>query len=243
MKYNPEIWSDLDQREKLAYHIYEEFQRQYDKFHLNRKWLPQANAKSCYNYDRDGKYPGDKIRESKHWQHFIEICDIFENYSDFEPSIFIDAIFRSLRPGQHISPAQLKTKRNIKIYEDYRMKMKMGSNISDEKRIMQDVANSYKYIKKKIKKDELNAQELYKFFNNIKDNNVISEGIKSCILEMISPFYFCLSKSFRIAYNNSDKDVQDEIISIQKMNNIASFVKLKTIAYSFIKKLYGDDIL
>lgn len=243
MNYNPEIWSDLDQEEKKAYHLYEAFQKQTNKLGLKQKWLPQATAKSCYDYDRDGKYPGDKIREAKNWRYFVETCEIFQNYPDFEPEIFVEAVFRTLMKGQRVYPAQLRTKKAIDAYNEYRMKMKMTTSISDEKRMMEDIANTFKYIKKKIKKDEIDTNDLYRFFNEVEDNNVISEGIRSCILEMISPFYFSISKSFRIAFNNSDQDIKDEIISEQKLNNIAALVKMKTHAYKIAKKLFGNDIL
>jgi hypothetical protein len=243
IKYTEEIWSDLTYEEKMAYKIYEAFQVKTKKIGIRNIWLPSASSKSYYNYDRDGKYPGDKIRESKNWKYFVEVYEMFENAPDFDENIFMESVFRNVYKGQRIYPAQLRTKKIIQQYKDYRLKLKMTNKIDNDKILMQHFANSYKYIKNKMKKDELSVEDIYNFFNNVKDKDIISDGMKAAMLEMLSPYYLAVSKSFEIAYFNSDKDIQDEIISLKELDRYRSIIKLKTRIYSFAKKIFGDDII
>ena len=243
MKYNEDIWTDLTQEEKKIYHLYEAFQKRTNKMGNYVKWLPSATAKQCYDYDRDGKYPGDKIRESKNWKYFEDVSEMFENHPDFDEEIFMDSIFIHVLKGKKIFPAQLRNKKNVEFYKEYRMKLKMSDKSSDEKKMMSDIAATYTYIKRKIKKNELDSSDIYSFFNNTKDNNIISDGLKSCILEMISPYFMVISKSFIAAYKNADKDIQDEIIDIDRLKNLRGLVKMKTRVYSFAQKIFKDDII
>lgn len=243
MKYNEDIWKDLEWEEKQVYHIYEAFQKRTNKRGQRIKWLPQATAKSTYDYDRDGKYPGDKIRESKNWKYFCDVWDVFKDSASFDPEIFMDSVFRHLPKDKNITPAQLRTKKIVQQYKDYRMKLKMSDNISDEKQIMRDIINTYKFIQRKLNKSELRQNDIYDFFNSIQDNNVVSQGIFSCINEMISPYYMAVSKSFEDAYVSIDEDIREEIMSFDKYQRIRSLVKLKTRVYQFAKKVFGADIV
>lgn len=230
---NMKVWEDASHDERKIYHIYEEFQKRTNKMGNVMKWLPSINSKHHINFD--------KIRESKNWKYFSDVWEIFKDFPEFDEEIFMESVFRHVQ--KKIFPAQLRTKKIIENYKEYRMKLKMTDKISDEKIMMADIANTYKYIKRKIKKEKIKSSDIYYFFNYTKDNDVISDGLKSCILEMISPFYMVISKSFEIAYKNSDKDIQDEIIDMDRFNNLRSLVKIKTIVYSFAKKIFGDDII
>ena len=243
MNYNEDIWSDLTWEEKQVYHLYEAFQKRTSKRGQNIRWLPQATSKSTYDYDRDGKYPGDKIRESKNWKYFTETWEMFKDNPGFDPEIFMDAVFRNVLKGKNITPAQLRTKKVAEQYKDYRMKLKMSDKISDEKIIMRDLVNTYKYISKKMNKSVLTKEDLYDFFNSIQDNNVISEGVFACINEMISPYYMVMSRSFENAYADLDEDIRDEIMPFNKYMHLRSFVKLKKRVHVFAKKVFGDDIV
>jgi len=243
MKYNEDIWSDLTWEEKQIYYIYEAFQKRTSKKGSRIKWLSQATSKSSYDYDRDGKYPGDKIRESKNWKYFCDVWEIFKDSASFDPEIFMDSVFRHLPKEKNIAPAQLRTKKIIQQYKDYRMKLKMSDNISDEKQMMRDIINTYKFIQRKLNKDELSQSDIYNFFNSVKDSNVISLGLFSCINEMISPFYMAVSKSFEDAYVSSDEDIREEIMPFEKYQKLRALVTMKTRVYQFAKKVFGKDII
>lgn len=243
MKYTKEIWYDMSYRERQIYHIYEAFQKRTNKRGQTQKWLPQANSKGFYDYERDGKYPGDKIREAKNWKYFEDVYEEYEDDQLFDPEIFMDAIFRRLAKKDHIFPAQLRTKINRDYYKDYRMKLRMTSNTTKEKEMMGDIINTYKFIRRRLNKEELTFQDLNKFFNNTEDNIIVSDGLFCCIHEMISPFYYVVSKSFQTAYNNSDIDIQEEIITQEEYNHLRGLVKIKTRVYEFIKKVFKEDII
>ena len=239
MNYNPEIWNDLTYEEKKTYRIYEAFQKRTKKIGMMNIWLPSASAKGV---NRD-EYPADKIRNSKNWSYFRDVYEMTADYPDFDEETFMDSVFRNLNTGEKIFPARLRTKRIIENYLDYRMKMKMSNKVSNSKKMMIDLANTYKYIKRKLKKDELEYSDLYSFFNDSSDGGLLSVGIVSCIQEMISPFYLSISKSFSAAYKSLDKDVQEEIMSVNSLYNIRSLVKLKPEVYGFAKKLFKEDVI
>jgi hypothetical protein len=241
VKYNELIWSDLDHEEKQIYHLAESFERRTKKQGEFTHWIPSAETKSCYNFERDGKHPGDKLRESKNWAYFSDVWEIVKDDPNFDIDIFMDSVFRNLPKDKQIFPSQLRTKRVLENYKEYRMALKMSDKVSDEKKMMEDIATTAKFIKRKI--GEINSQSLTSFFNDIKDNNIISEGIFFCIQEMISPFYLVVSKSFEEAYNNLDKDIKDEIMDEDRLMTLRTLVRLKTPVYRFAKRVFDEDII
>ena len=243
MRYNESIWEDLDLKEKKIYHLYEVFQNRTNRRGVVTKWIPQASRKSVADYDQTGEYPGDFIRNSKNWKYFEETYEMFEEDQNFDEQIFIDSVFRNIPKTKRIFPAQLRTKKIIQQYKDYRMKLKMTDQVSTEKRIMRDISNTYKFISRKMNKKKLDANDLNNFFTDVKDNNIISEGIFFCIQEMISPFYYSISKSFEDAYSELDQDVRDEIIDGERLLDLRMLIKLKKFTYNFAKELFGRDIL
>ena len=244
MDYTPEIWEDLTWDEKQTYHIAEEFESATRDRGNVTKWLPSASAKTFYDYDRDGKYPGDKIRESKNWRYFCDVWEKFKEDANFDPHVFIEACFRRLSRDKSIVPAQLRTKANYDAYKDYRMKLKMSDRVSEEKQIMQDIVNTYKAIQRKLgKKDPLTSDDLFDFFNKPAKNSLLSDGILMSMQEMVSPFYYALSESFYYAWQGLDKDIKDEISSDDRLRNISAVVRSKTRVYQFLKKVFGADIV
>lgn len=121
--------------------------------------------------------------------------------------------------------------------------MKMSKTISTEKKMMQDLASTYKFIRMRLGIDKLSETDLDYFFSHVKDKNILSDGIVCCIQQMLSPFYMVISKAFMKAYLNLDRDVQDEILGPGDYENLRILVKLKTPVYGFAKKVFGDDIL
>ena len=243
MKYNEDIWSDLEWEEKQIYHLYEAFQKKTSNRGNRIRWISQATSKSTYDYDRDEKYPGDKIRESKNWKYFVDVWEIFKDTPSFDVEIFMDSVFRHIPRDKNITPAQLRTKKIIQNYKEYRMKLKMSDNISDEKQLMRAMLSTYQFIARKLNKSKLSFDDIYSFFNDVKDNNVVSVGLFSCINEMISPFYMAVSKSFEDAYTSADEDIRDEIMTFEKYQRLRALVKLKTRVYGFAKKIFGKDIV
>ena len=238
---NPEIWGDMTYDEKQAYKIYEAFQRKTIKRGIKNKWLPSIYTKQCPNEERDGLRPADHIRQSKNWPYFFECWEIYSEDQFFDIGNFIDSIFRNMTSAEKIFPSQLRTKKIQTQYKDYRMKLKMSTTISTEKKMMQDIATTFKFIRNRASGSDIDS--LWSFFHDIKEGMYISDGVLCTIQEMISPFYYTISKSFIKAYYNLDKDIQEEIISHQEFTHIQSLVKIKIPVYKFAKELFGDDII
>lgn len=247
MEYNEQIWEDLTYDEKQAYRLAQEFTKRTKKQGNNTNWVASASSKISskeqYLIDEGEMSPGDKIRNSKNWTYFIETWEVYKDYQGFDPYGFIDSVFINLPKGKRIFPAQLRTKKVFEQYKNYRLKQKMGTNVSTEKQIMQHIATSYKFIKNRVGVDSLTYQDTWSFFNDVNPGNIISDGILCCIQEMISPFYLVISKSFLHAWNNLDQDIKDEIISLEKLSELQSLVKIKTKAFNFAKKAFGADII
>lgn len=242
-KYNPSIWKDMTSDERNIYYIAEA----YAKFARNRgdtrKYFKSAEVKQCPEYDRDGIYPADPLRQHKNWQYFEKLWNHFENDQIFDPKIYMDSISRHLPKTTKIYPAQLTTKKNIANYMEYRQSLKITNDIDDDKRIMEGVVQSYKLISRKMGIKKLTKEDLYQFFNEPKDNNILSEGLLLCMQQMISPYYFSVSKAFIRAYRNTDKDIRDEILELDRLKDMSILVKIKPRIYDFVQKIFSEDII
>lgn len=242
LRYNEEIWSDLTYDEKMAYKIADEFSKRARKIGLHNKWIASAESKVRIPEDSDER-PGDKIRNSKNFKYFMDVWNMYKSDQNFDIVIFMDAVFRTLPRGKKIYPAQLRTKKLYSSYKEYRMRLKMSERVGSIKRIMEDLVRSYKTISKKLDKKDLTEEDLDRFFNEIPEGQLVSEGMFYAMQEMLSPYYLAVSKSFRKAYFNADKDIQDEIIDKDKLENIKALVRLKTRVHGFAKRIFGKDIL
>jgi hypothetical protein len=241
--YNPKIWADMTQDERNTYYIAEAYMRFAKSRGDHRKHLPTVEAKNCPDYDRDGIYPADKIRNHKNWQYFERVWENFKHDQSFDPEIYLESISKHLAKNQQIYPSQLATKKNIQNYKSYRQSIKIRSNTDDVKRVMTGITQTYKLISRKMGLSKLTKEDLYSFFNEPKDGSLISDGLLFCMQEMISPYYFSVSKAFLRAYKNSDKDIQEEIISLDRLKDMAVLVKTNSRIYTFVCQVFGDDIL
>lgn len=242
LRYNDEIWQDLSYDEKMAYKLADEFSRQSRKVGNPRKWIASAESKVRIHPDSDER-PADKIRNSKNFKYFLDVWDMYKSDQNFDINIFIDSVFRNVPRGTSIYPAQLRTKKTYNNYKEYRMRLKMSERVGSIKRIMEDLVRTYKTISRKMDKKMLTEDDFYTFFNEIKEGSLISDGMLFAMQDMLSPYYLAISKSFRKAYFNADKDIQDEIIDKDKLENIKSLVRLKTRVHGFAMRIFGKDII
>lgn len=244
---NLEIWADMTSDERNIYYIAEAFSKFMKSRGDTRMYCPSARTKTVQTHDQYGDEvrPADKIRNSKNWQYFKRVWERFETDQAFDAEMFVESIAKHLPKTSKLYPAQLATKKHIKGYLEYRKSVKMRSNQKDEdiKRIMTDIQRTYKIIQRKTGITKLTQKDLYDFFNKPKDNNILSEGLILCIQEMISPYYFSVSKAFLRAYKDADPDVREEIISLDRLKDMRALTHVKTRIYNFVKKIFGDDIL
>lgn len=245
--YNPEIWSDLTLEERNIYYIAEAFLKFAKSRGDYKKYLPLATSKISrrdqYLIDEGEMYAGDKIRNHKNWQYFERLWERFKDDQLFDADVYMKSISRHLPKEKHIYPAQLTTKKNIADYLEYRESLKLTSKTDDVKRIMQGIVQTYKLIERKVGISPLKQEDLYSFFNSAKDNNIISEGLLLCVQEMISPYYYAVSKSFLVAYKNADKEIQDEILPLDRLKDMSILVRSNSRIYGFLKKIFSGDIM
>jgi len=242
-KYNPSIWQDMTSNERSIYYMAEAYAKFARDRGDTRKYFKSAEVKQCPEYDRDGLYPADPLRQHKNWQYFEKVWERFKNDQSFDPQIYMDSIARHIPKTTKIYPAQLSTKKNIANYLEYRQSLKIKDNVDDDKRIMEGVMQSYKLISRKMGIKKLTKEDLYQFFNETKDNNILSEGLLFCMQEMISPYYFSVSKAFIRAYKEADQDIRDEILELDRLKDMSMLVKIKPRIYNFVQKIFGDDII
>lgn len=245
--YNTQIWADMDSDERNTYYIAEAYLVFCKSRGDNRKHLPLVTSKISqrdqYLIDEGEAYPADKIRNHKNWQYFQRVWEKFKYDQAFDPVMYIESVARKLPKDKFIFPAQLATKKNMESYIEYRRSQKIGSKVDDTKRIMTGVTQTYKLISRKMGVTKLSKDDLYNFFNTPKDNNILSEGFLWCMQEMISPYYFSVSKSFIHAYKNTDPDIQEELLPKDRLKDMAVLVRSKTRVYDFVKKIFGEDII
>lgn len=242
LRYNDEIWQDLSYDEKMAYKLANEFTKKCKAIGNHRKWIASAESKVRIHPDSDER-PGDKIRNSKNFKYFMDVWDMYKSDQNFDINIFIDSVFRNMPRGTSIYPAQLRTKKVYNNYKEFRMRLKMSERVGSVKRIMEDLVRTYKTISRRLDKKDLTEDDFYSFFNDIPEGSLLSDGVLFAMQEMLSPYYLAVSKSFRKAYFNMDKDVQDEIIDKDKLENIKALVRLKTRVHGFAIRIFGKDII
>lgn len=242
IRYNEEIWRDLSYDEKMAYKIADEFTKFARKRGQYNKWIASAESKPRIDPDSDER-PGDKIRNSKNFKYFLDVWEMYKQDPNFDIRIFMESVFHHIPTHKKIFPAQLRTKKNYTNYKEYRQRLKMGEKVGSVKRIMEDYVRTYKNISRSLDKKTLTEDDLYNFFNTVPEGEILSPGMFLAINGMISPYYMAISKSFRNAYFNADPDIQDEIISKDKIDNIKNLVKLKSRLHGFAMKIFGKDII
>lgn len=180
-------------------------------------------------------------RTGKNWKYFKEVFNNFEKDSTFEPYIFIEAQFRNVPKNKTIYPAQLKTKIAIKKYQEHRAAIKVIDVDANTKRIINNLAATFKFLKKWWKQKELSIDSYREFFTKDQDE-MLSTGMYFCLQGMISKYFMAVSKHFLREYNNLDSDIKWEIITPKKLRSYKIKLKLDTEAYSFAKELFNSEI-
>lgn len=221
---NSSVLSDFSLHEKKAYEIAQVFQNETRKRGDVRIWLPNDS---------------EAIRKSKNFKWFLETWDKYKDEQNFDAYIFIESVFKGLKDGDKIFPAQLKTKKAYEKYREHKMSLKMTKKISTDKKILGDIYQTFKFLRTKI--EEVNYENLRNVFFNAGDN-YISDGVFYAMQNMLSPFYLSVSRSFHEVYEELDLDIKQEIIDKEDLISIGAFIRMKEEIYDFNKKLFKDDI-
>jgi hypothetical protein len=233
---NPEIWADMTSDERSTYYIAEEYEKYAKDRHDMHTYCPSARTKSI-----TGEYPADKIRNHKNWKYFKQVWDFYKEDSKFDPYLFMQSIIHNNPKNKFLFPAQLANKENLLEYPKYLYLMSHKED--NTKTILENITQTYKFIAKKMEVQELKTIDLYKFFNTPNGNGIYSLGLLCCMHNMVTRYYYPISKTFIMAYRRTDKDIRDEIISVKEISEMEVTIKSNDKVYQFLKKLFKDDIL
>lgn len=244
---NMEIWKDMDSDERATYHIAEAFTKFMKGRGDKKNYIPSIRVKTVKRQDKYGDEcnPADHIRNAASWQYFERVWEKFETDATFDAEIFMESISKHTAKTTKIYPAQLSKGKYIDGYKSYRQSIKMRSNNKDEdlKRILTGIQRTYILIQRKTGVEKPGQMDFHDFFNTPREGSLISEGLLFCMQDMISPYYFAVSKAFLRAYRDADPDIRDEVITLDRLKDMSILVKTKDRVYPFVKKLFGDDIL
>ena len=180
-------------------------------------------------------------RENKHWKYFMEAQSNFTKDTMFDPYIFVEAQFRNLTKEQSIFPAQLKTKAAIERYNEHRESLRMRDNTSNAKAIMQNLASTFKLMKKWWKQNNLPIDSYREFFTP-KEGEMLSEGMLFCIQNMISKYFMAVSRHFDLEYSKLDSDMKLEIIDPLELKSFRMKLIMEDEAYLFAKQTFKSEI-
>jgi len=181
-------------------------------------------------------------RASKNWKYFEQVLDNFSHDTFFDPFIFMEAQFRNLTKGETLFPAQLKTKSAVNKYNEHKESLKTRDTNSDSKAIMENLASTYRFLKKWWKNKDL-PKDSYKEFFTRNDGELLSEGMLFCLQSMISKYFMAVSKHFNEEYGNLLSDMKWEIIPPKELRSYKIKLILDQDAYNFAKEVFNGEIL
>lgn len=181
-------------------------------------------------------------RENKNWKYFEQVYLNFSKDAMFDPYIFIEAQFRNTPKDKTIFPAQLKTKTAINNYKEHREALKIKDYIGESKAIMENLANTFRFLKKWWKKNDLPLDSYEEFFRP-KNSELMSEGMLFCLQSMISKYFMSASIHFNKEYNKLDQDIKAEIIEPKDLKVYKMKLFLDKEAYDFAKQIFKNEII
>ena len=206
--------------------FYQVFHKVSRKRGAYRKYLPEA------------KDP----RKSKYWKYFEETWDLVKDDTTFDPYIFVEAQFRNVPRGKEIWPAQLKTKTALKRYKEHRNSIKMVDSVSQSEQIMTNLANTFRFMKKWWKRNNLSKHDYEAFFSK-EESELISDGMNYCLQGLISKYFMSVSSHFLAEYKALDPDMKWEIVRPDELRAYRIKLKLDDEAYDFAKDIFKGEIL
>ncbi len=180
-------------------------------------------------------------RNGKNWIYFKQVYDFFIKDTTFDPYIFIEAQFRNIQKEKSLFPAQLKTKTAIQKYYTHRDSLKVKDFGNNSVIIMENMAATFKFLKKWWKRHNLSKDSYREFFTK-GNEEIMSEGMLFCLQGMISKYFMAVSKHFLKEYELLDSDIKWEIINPKDLKSYRIKLKLDEDAYLFAKEVFNGEI-
>lgn len=201
----------------------------------------EFHAKKRKDYRRYLPVKSDP-RQAKNWTYFEQVYQNFSKDSMFDPYIFIEAQFRNVPKGRTIYPAQLKSKVAVERYKEHREALKVNDTDSQTKRLLENLANTYRFLKKWWKQHDLPRDSYNEFFTKA-EGEMLSEGMLFCLQGMISKYFMSVSRHFLREYNGLDPDIKWDIITPNDLKGFKIKLMLDKDAYSFAKEIFDGEII
>lgn len=223
-----EVWRkfEFNSAEYKVWEIYKAYESHVRKRGDYRKYLPTKTDP----------------RTGKNWTYFQQVYDTFAKDTVFDPYIFIEAQFRNVPKDKSVFPAQLKTKVAIQKYHDHRDALKVNDSTDETERIMENLAATFRLLKKWWKQHDL-PMDSYRQFFTVAEGETMSDGMLFCLQGMISKYFMSVSKHFLREYNDLDSDMKWEIINPNDLKSYRIKLKYDENAYSFAKQVYNGELL
>lgn len=181
-------------------------------------------------------------RQSKNWKYFEEVWEQIKEDTTFDPYMFMEAQYRNIDKSKIVWPAQLKTKSAIKRYKDHRRAIKIVDTVSQSEQIINNLASTFKFMKKWWKRNSLKMDD-YKSFFHKEENELISDGMNYCLQGLISKYFMSVSEHFLGEYKKLDPDMKWEVIRPDELRAFRIKLKLDDDSYDFAKGLFKGEII
>jgi|SRR5208337_2759905 len=181
-------------------------------------------------------------RESKNWKYFELTYENFSQDAMFDPYIFIEAQFYNIPKGRSIFPAQLKTKLAVERYREHREALKIKDFNTDSKAIMENLAATYRFLKKWWRRNKLPLNSFNEFFR-VEESELMSQGMLYCLQGMISKYFMAVSLHFNREYRKLDDDFKYEIIDPEDLKSYRTKLALDNDAYDFARQVFVGEIM
>lgn len=222
-----EIWRKFEftMREKEIYELAKAYENYNRKRGVYKKFLPTKTDP----------------RNSKYWRYFEQAYSNFENDSQFDPYIFIEAQYRDLDSNKILYPAQLKTKTAVKKYEEHKENKKIIDETTETERILINLTDTYKFLRKWWKNNDLKKDDYESFFK-IEEGELISDGMSYAMQGMISKYFLSVSKTFNKYYHRLDPDIKWEICRPKELESYRITLKINEEAWEFAKDIFGEEV-
>lgn len=181
-------------------------------------------------------------RNSKNWKYFAETWDNIKDDPALDIYMFIEAQFRNVPKGKAVWPAQLKTKTALTRYKEHRRASKIVDTVSQSEQIINNLANTFRFMKKWWKRNNLRMDDYEAFFRKA-EGELISDGMNYCLQGLISKYFMSVSSNFLAEYKALDPDMKWEVIRPDELRAYRIKLKLDDDAYDFAKGLFKGEII
>lgn len=205
----------------------------YPDLESHRNKLLKLQAKNFH-------HPKSDPRSHKEWHYFCDLYEVVKNDAFFKIRRFINAQLSHMTEGQNFWPAQLTTRRAFKYYFEYYQSRKIIVKSNKTKDMMYALTQDKKNIQEWF---DDHAKDYKNLFEYVPPGLLMSDGVYYAMQGMISILFLSISKSFKIAYDKLDVDMQQEIASRDQLTLMKNKIRENDRVKTFANKIFGDEVI